>query len=215
MSPRQVLKKLLDTRPTLKQLFNEDQTLHHVSFSVFQALYYSYMAQQRPDIQEIYNAHCDSDGSSTVCPPVDQGDAKLFSKRKVPGFANLRRRSSAGDRTACKEVAVVPTTDGVKAVRMTATAFLAFLKSSQGMRSATMEEVVEIIQKYDHTENVDYITLAGFAHYLMSQETAPKELPQSRLTHPLTDYFIASSHNTYLTGHQLHGESSVNMYITV
>jgi hypothetical protein len=32
------------------------------------------------------------------------------------------------------------------------------------------------------------------------------------MDNPLSYYFVASSHNTYLTGHQLRGESSVEMY---
>ena len=107
--------------------------------------------------------------------------------------------------------------------RMSTEAFASFLTKSQGRNEVEMEEAVEIITKYDtfSEENSDeYITLKGFTHYMLSQESNPPrhiklKLSREKLDKPLSNYFIASSHNTYLTGHQLHGDSSVAMYAKV
>ena len=67
----------------------------------------------------------------------------------------------------------------------------------------------------------------GFLAYLLSKENsilntpapsdagiAEKGSPRD-MTRPLNEYFISSSHNTYLLGRQLVGESSIEGYIRV
>ena len=63
------------------------------------------------------------------------------------------------------------------------------------------------------------ISLDTFQHYLLSDangaldpmRTALDEKSE-RMTHPLADYWIFSSHNSYLTGNQLTSDSSSDMY---
>jgi len=64
------------------------------------------------------------------------------------------------------------------------------------------------------------LSFEGFARYMMSASNlafvSERIVPQeSELDHPLGHYYIAASHNTYLTGHQLKGESSVELYSQV
>lgn len=102
---------------------------------------------------------------------------------------------------------------------MSINAFANFLSSFQGLSSLSTEEVKKIILDYDfqtiNDQEISYISLKGFTHYLLSQESGHPFSPLQDMTQPLSNYFIASSHNTYLTGHQLHGESSTSMYATV
>ncbi|CAN8032088.1 unnamed protein product, partial [Ixodes persulcatus] len=59
-------------------------------------------------------------------------------------------------------------------------------------------------------------SVEGFLRYLMSADNpivSPEKFDLSLdMDQPLNHYFINSSHNTYLTGHQLTGKSSVEMY---
>lgn len=61
-----------------------------------------------------------------------------------------------------------------------------------------------------------YMSSDGFCRYLMSDENAPVFLDRLELyqemDQSLAHYFISSSHNTYLTGRQFGGKSSVEMY---
>ncbi|XP_046711826.1 1-phosphatidylinositol 4,5-bisphosphate phosphodiesterase beta-4 isoform X1 [Silurus meridionalis] len=77
----------------------------------------------------------------------------------------------------------------------------------------------QIIETYETDENLrikGVMSCDGFCRYLMSDENAPVFLDRlehyQEMDHPLSHYFISSSHNTYLTGRQFGGKSSVEMY---
>uniref|UniRef100_A0AAY4BZ83 1-phosphatidylinositol 4,5-bisphosphate phosphodiesterase n=1 Tax=Denticeps clupeoides TaxID=299321 RepID=A0AAY4BZ83_9TELE len=81
------------------------------------------------------------------------------------------------------------------------------------------KRAMQIIEKYE--KDVDLkkkglISSDGFCRYLMSDENAPVFLDRLELyqemDQSLAHYFISSSHNTYLTGRQFGGRSSVEMY---
>lgn len=61
------------------------------------------------------------------------------------------------------------------------------------------------------------MSAAAFQHYLTSPQNsaiAAGPPPSSRLDRPLNEYFVSSSHNTYLLGRQVAGESSTEAYIS-
>ncbi|VDN57858.1 unnamed protein product [Dracunculus medinensis] len=79
---------------------------------------------------------------------------------------------------------------------------------------------IKIIQEHepDSTFRGKYqLSFEGFVRYLndpVNFAFVPEEIKpdNSSLHYPLSYYYICSSHNTYLTGHQLKGESSAEMY---
>ena len=58
------------------------------------------------------------------------------------------------------------------------------------------------------------LSFEGFARYLMdaSNSALMGADREEDLDQPLSRYYIATSHNTYLVGHQLKGLSSVELY---
>ncbi|XP_054299253.1 1-phosphatidylinositol 4,5-bisphosphate phosphodiesterase zeta-1 isoform X7 [Pongo pygmaeus] len=79
----------------------------------------------------------------------------------------------------------------------------------------------EIIQKYEPIEEVrkaHQMSLEGFTRYMNSREcllfkNECRKVYQD-MSHPLSDYFISSSHNTYLVSDQLLGPSDLWGYVS-
>ncbi|KAJ8317113.1 hypothetical protein KUTeg_005017 [Tegillarca granosa] len=85
------------------------------------------------------------------------------------------------------------------------------------------ESIIHLIQRHEPdplTRRNNCLSFEGFARYLMDKDNYAYPYERTRhndedMDHPLSHYYIASSHNTYLTGHQLKGESSVELYSQV
>ncbi|XP_035997704.1 1-phosphatidylinositol 4,5-bisphosphate phosphodiesterase epsilon-1 isoform X4 [Fundulus heteroclitus] len=84
----------------------------------------------------------------------------------------------------------------------------------------SFDEILSIIQKFEPSmlmRQMGWMSFEGFARFLMDKDNFASRNEESlmnpdELQHPLSYYYIESSHNTYLTGHQLKGESSVELY---
>ncbi|XP_046962452.1 1-phosphatidylinositol 4,5-bisphosphate phosphodiesterase classes I and II isoform X2 [Vanessa cardui] len=84
---------------------------------------------------------------------------------------------------------------------------------------ADIQRARDLIKAYEHNkyhQQRSQLTFDGFLRFLMSEDNpivAPNKLDLcDDMDQPLAHYFINSSHNTYLTGHQITGKSSVEIY---
>ncbi|KAM4743489.1 1-phosphatidylinositol 4,5-bisphosphate phosphodiesterase eta-1 isoform 2-T2 [Anableps anableps] len=105
---------------------------------------------------------------------------------------------------------------------LTAEELANFLHNEQKMTNVTSEYVAEIIDKFEVSEENKQravLGIEGFTSFMRSPtcdifNPLHHEVNQD-MEQPLCNYFIASSHNTYLTGDQLLSHSKTDMYAWV
>jgi len=108
--------------------------------------------------------------------------------------------------------------DGMSAVQL-----VKFLQTIQKENSADEKYAKKIIQDCGHKVHEsdpppDHLTLTGFSKFLTDPKHNSIFHPKNAtvfqdMRQPFAHYWIASSHNTYLMGDQLKGESSKEAYI--
>uniref|UniRef100_H3B811 Phosphoinositide phospholipase C n=1 Tax=Latimeria chalumnae TaxID=7897 RepID=H3B811_LATCH len=97
-----------------------------------------------------------------------------------------------------------------------------FLEIEQKMIDVTKEHCLEIINKFEpcpENQKERVLGIDGFTNYMRSPAGDifnPEHYQVNQdMTQPLCNYYIASSHNTYLMGDQLMSQSRVDMYAWV
>ncbi|XP_067908704.1 1-phosphatidylinositol 4,5-bisphosphate phosphodiesterase epsilon-1-like [Heterodontus francisci] len=215
----------------------------NMSFVEFVELFKSFSVRSRKDLKDlfdIYSVSCNRSGSestplytnltiddkiSGLQPDLDLltrnvSDLGLFIKSRQQISDNQRQISDyiAATSIVTNRVEIASLGESGMGIQQ----LNDFLVNCQG-ENHTYDEILSIIQKFEPSVNMrqqGLMSFEGFARFLMDKENVASKNDESQvivedLQYPLSYYYIESSHNTYLTGHQLKGESSVELYSQV
>ncbi|XP_019494639.1 PREDICTED: 1-phosphatidylinositol 4,5-bisphosphate phosphodiesterase epsilon-1 isoform X2 [Hipposideros armiger] len=217
----------------------------NMSFVEFVELFKSFSVRSRKDLKDLFDLYavpCNRAGSeaaplytnltidentSGLQPDLDLltrnvSDLGLFIKSKQQLSDNQRQISDAiaAASIVTNGTGIESTSLGVFGVGILQ--LNDFLVNCQG-EHCTYDEILSIIQKFEPNISMCHqglMSFEGFARFLMDKDNFASKNDESQenmkdLQLPLSYYYIESSHNTYLTGHQLKGESSVELYSQV
>ncbi|KAM3913514.1 1-phosphatidylinositol 4,5-bisphosphate phosphodiesterase epsilon-1 isoform 2-T2 [Leptodactylus fuscus] len=217
----------------------------NMNFVEFVELFKSFSVRSRKDLKDIFDIYavaCSRLGSESIPLYTNltidenvsgvQPDLDLLTRNvsDLGLFIRSRQQLSENQRQISDAIAaasIVTNGTGVESTSlgifgMGILQFNDFLVNCQG-EHYSYDEVLSIIQKFEPSISMrqqGLMSFEGFARYLMDKDNFASRNDESQINvddlhFPLSYYFIESSHNTYLTGHQLKGESSVELYSQV
>ncbi|CAL4059438.1 unnamed protein product, partial [Meganyctiphanes norvegica] len=215
-----------------------------LDFTDFVVLYKSFSLRARKDLREIFKnlavtrkSLSDSSLEEPISPNSPPGSTVTYA-HPTPKTLGLLTRNTSLDlmvfRNNCQKkkifdaiaaASIVTNCAGVESSKsqiITLPDLRNFLEEHQG-ETRTDEELRTLLDRHEPDPSLrtqDLLSFEGFARYMMDEDNYAflderMTVDEEDLQYPLSHYYIASSHNTYLTGHQLKGESSVELYSQV
>uniref|UniRef100_UPI001478712C 1-phosphatidylinositol 4,5-bisphosphate phosphodiesterase epsilon-1-like n=1 Tax=Osmia lignaria TaxID=473952 RepID=UPI001478712C len=214
-----------------------------LNFVEFVALFRSFSLRARKDLRDLFGqlaitCRSQSDGSLrdfNIRPPVLRQTSDATPQRiglltrnnsidchEYKTSSNLQKKQVFDAVAAASIVNNCSGVDTSKSQVITLATFTKFLESRQ-QEKLTDEEIKALVKRHEPDPALRTqwcLSFEGFARYMMDKDNYafPNEYAtpsETEMQQPLSQYYIASSHNTYLTGHQLKGESSVQLYSQV
>uniref|UniRef100_A0ABM5G191 Phosphoinositide phospholipase C n=1 Tax=Pogona vitticeps TaxID=103695 RepID=A0ABM5G191_9SAUR len=217
----------------------------NMSFVEFVELFKSFSVRSRKDLKDLFDIYavpCNRLGSDSAplytSLKIDentnglQPDLDLLTRNisDLGLFIKSRQQLSDNQRQISDAIAAASIVTNGTGVESTSLGIFGvgiqqlndFLVNCQG-EHYTYDEILSIIQKFEPSISMcqqGLMSFEGFARFLMDKDNFASMNNESQenvedLLFPLSYYYIESSHNTYLTGHQLKGESSVELYSQV
>ncbi|KAL3981937.1 Phosphatidylinositol-specific phospholipase C X domain family protein [Acanthocheilonema viteae] len=215
--------------------YEEECSEKPVTLFEFIELYKLFNANMRTDLKDIFNdflVMCGCDNGSAIKHGINQKISQMESTLSdiefIPNDILTRNTFTTAQHISEKQQKVynalarasLNSTDQTDECSFLTPAMLKRFIEIYQMEIVDNDYANKIIQEHEPDPTYrsnQQLSFEGFVRYMTDSTNyafVPEaiEPDQDTLHYPLNYYYICSSHNTYLTGHQLKGESSTEMY---
>ncbi|KAI6195032.1 hypothetical protein M3Y96_01188100 [Aphelenchoides besseyi] len=211
-----------------------------VQFLEFLELFRLFSTRMRKDLKDLFNECVIHSSANSHVPKRDKQSPRLQSRldtlssspfpdfipddvltrNSIPNLFHMNEKQfKIYNALAIASINSATLIDTSRNAVLTPAAIKQFICTQQ-MENVDDSYVLRLIQEHEPDPMYrakQVMTFEGFVRYLSDPTNyafVPEkiEVPPDQLQYPLSAYYISSSHNTYLVGHQFKGESSAEMY---